>query len=500
MRLRGPILTAALVACLAVTGVARADAPALMPTQGLLLDNAGLPVSDGQYYVTFSLYGAATGGAPLWSESWPPPGVDCATAGACVATQGGAFAILMGSHVPLPPAIFGTSPQLWLGIKVEQDPELPRSRVATSAYAFRAMTAATADAANALNCVGCIAPSALDFPTAGADASGGSALHALSASDLSCTGCVSPGEVSFPYAAAVTKGGAATGLECSGCVSIAELDDQAIAALSTLYTDQMAVAAVQDAGFMRKTDDVSPAQLPPDGLNEVSNGALTTQLQNSYPFVGAVPIPDFAPPFPVATATVTVPSLGITETLSIQLHIDHADVGQLVVKLKSPAGAELVLHDKTGAGTTTLFTTYPSPSVPAQGDLAQFLGTDIGGTWTLEVSDKVAGGTGTIKSFWMHVGVLSATQVAVTGSLDVAGTLTVGGKAVTGAPALVCVAATASDLGGGTHSLACPSGKVMVTGFFNSGGWLPSAACVGKTACTLAPATAASGSCCSVTP
>lgn len=499
MRLYGPILTAALVACLGMTGAARADAPPLLPTQGLLLDNAGLPVSDGQYYVTFALYGAATGGSPLWSESWPPEGVDCATVGACVATQGGAFAILLGSHEPLQAAVFATTPQLWLGIKVEQDPELPRRRVATSAYAFRAMSAATADAAKTVACAGCIGPSALGFPTAGAVAAGGSAIHSLSTDDLSCTGCVSPGEVSFPYAAAATKGGAATGLECSGCVSIAELDDQAITALSMLYTDQMAIAAVAADGFMRKTDGVSTAQLPPDGLDEVSNGVLTTQFQSSYPTPNPVAIPDFAPPFPVATATVSVPSLGAAETLSIQVHIDHANVGQLVVKLKSPAGVELLLHDKTGAGTTTLFTTYPSPTLPVQGDLAQFLGTDIAGTWTLEVSDKVAGGTGTIQAFWVHLGVLSDDRVGVNGSLDVAGSLTVGGKAVTGGvPKLECTGS--SQIVPGT--IACPPGKLIVAVVRTRGNGTVDMGpdCIGNTSCTAGTGDTVHISCCSVSP
>lgn len=489
----------AVAACLTLAGVARADVPALLPTQGLLLDNAGLPVSDGQYYVTFSLYGAASGGSPLWSESWPPAGVDCATPGACVATQGGAFALLLGSHQPLSPALFATAPELWLGIRVELDPELPRRRVATSAYAFRAASAASADVAAALSCTGCVAPGALGFPTPGADVAGGSALHALAAATLSCTGCVGPGEVSFPYAAGATKGGAATGLQCSGCVSIAELDDEAVAALSTLYTDQMAIAAIEGAGFMRTTDPVSPAQLPNDGLDEVSNGALTTQFQHSYVADGPIPIPDFAPPFPVATATVAVPSLGVCETLSIQVHISHADVGQLVVTLKSPAGVSVVLHNQGGAGTSTLFTNYPSPTKPASGNLEQFFGTDLAGTWTLEVSDKVGGGTGTIQSFWIHVGVLSGSAVGVNGDLQVAGALTVGGKTVTGAPALACVPAAATNLGGGTWSLGC-TGKVLLMGWFESGAsWIPEPLCVGKTSCSRA-ATGATGSCCSITP
>lgn len=487
------LLTVAAVVGLA--GQARADAPALLPAQGVLLDNAGLPVGDGQYHVVFALYGASAGGTALWSESWPPAGQACDVPGACVATQGGAFSVLLGTHAPLPPALFATAPELWLGIAVEVDPELPRRRVASSAYAFRATSAATADAAGALTCTGCVAEGALGFPVATANA-GGAALTAVSASELSCTGCVTAAEVSFPWAAGVAAGGDASGLQCSGCVSFAELDDAAILAIQNAYTDDMAIAAVEQDGFMRGTDPVAPAQLPPDGLDEVSGGLVTTQFQHSYVKDGPIAIPDFAPPFPVLTATLDVPSVGLAETLTVQIHVQHADVGQLVVTLKSPQGVSIVLHNQGAAGTTTLYTAYPSPTKPASGDLGQFLGTDLVGIWTLEVADKVAGGSGTLESFWMHIGVRSADTVGVNGNLDVSGALTVGGKVVAGGvPTLDCMGIYVANP---PLTATCPAGKTIVSAF-GVGDITGLSDCVGKSTCAL-PAAGVIVSCCSLAP
>lgn len=493
------VAVALLGAPLGGTGEARADAPALMPAQGVLLDGVGLPVADGAYGVTFALYTVASGGTAVWSETWPPAGQTCATPGACVETQGGAFSVLLGTHAALPPAIFATSPALWLGVKVEADQELPRRRVASGAYALRAASAAAADAAASVTCTGCVPASAMAFPVAAANGSG-AALTAVTASDLGCTGCVTAAEVSFPWAAGVAAGGAAADLDCSGCVSFAELDDDAVAAIQAAYTDQMAVAAVEQAGYMRHTDAVAPAQLPGAGLDEVSGGVLTTQFQSSFVKDGPIAIPDFAPPFPVATATLDVTSVGIAETLSVQVHITHADVGQLVVTLKSPQGVSVVLHNQGGAGTTQIFTVYPSPTPPASGDLGQFVGTDLVGTWTLEVADKVGGGTGSIQSFWMHIGTQSANKAAVNGSLEISGTLTVGGKLVTGGvPTLDCAGIGSAT---GPATVTCPAGKKILFAWEDASGADPvgRADCVGQTSCSIGNNSSIYGTCCSLAP
>ncbi|MEC9071434.1 MAG: hypothetical protein VX938_03605, partial [Myxococcota bacterium] len=62
--------------CLLVPAVAGA-VPLEVPVQGLLRDNAGVPVVEDVFQVTFALYGQAEGGEVLWTESWPAGEGDC---------------------------------------------------------------------------------------------------------------------------------------------------------------------------------------------------------------------------------------------------------------------------------------------------------------------------------------------------------------------------------------------------------------------------------------
>lgn len=144
----------ALCLALALATPAAAAPPPVMPLQGVLRDNAGLPVAEGTFAVTFALYAEPSGGAPLWTESWPPAGQSCAGAPeGCLVVQGGTFHVMLGAHTPLDPALFAAEPQLWLGMTVESDPELPRRPLGSAAYALHA---ATAGSATALDCSGCV--------------------------------------------------------------------------------------------------------------------------------------------------------------------------------------------------------------------------------------------------------------------------------------------------------------------------------------------------------
>jgi hypothetical protein len=98
--------------------------------QGRLLDPAtGQPKSDGAYAMTFRLYGEATGGTPLWTETKN------------VTLTRGLFNTQLGDTTPLPPDIFTGQP-LYLGIQVGNDAEAaPRQVVDHDAYAFYAENA-----------------------------------------------------------------------------------------------------------------------------------------------------------------------------------------------------------------------------------------------------------------------------------------------------------------------------------------------------------------------
>ena len=115
------------------------------------LRNLGGSVVDGAYTLKFALYASEEGGAPLWTEPQ------------AISVTAGAFTALLGDDVPLPAGLFGGEAGLWLGVRVENEPELPREPLATVAYAFVAARAASADVAGALACTGCVSAAALDF-------------------------------------------------------------------------------------------------------------------------------------------------------------------------------------------------------------------------------------------------------------------------------------------------------------------------------------------------
>ncbi|MSP12524.1 MAG: hypothetical protein EXR62_06155 [Chloroflexi bacterium] len=104
----------------------------LLHYQGRLLDPAtGNPKPDGSYTMLFGLYGVASGGAVLWTETQS------------VAVNNGLFSVLLGGTTALNQTHFdGRS--LWLGVTVGSDPEAtPRQRLAYVAYALRANDAGT---------------------------------------------------------------------------------------------------------------------------------------------------------------------------------------------------------------------------------------------------------------------------------------------------------------------------------------------------------------------
>ena len=112
-----------------------ADIPSTMSYQGRLFDNAGDPVADLEYDVTFRIYDGTD--TVLWEESH------------LVATTDGLFTVNLGSNgSPLTADIFNHS-ECWLGITVGTDPEItPRTELNTVPYAFRTGVVQSSDIIN----------------------------------------------------------------------------------------------------------------------------------------------------------------------------------------------------------------------------------------------------------------------------------------------------------------------------------------------------------------
>ena len=108
--------------------------PRMLSYQGMLTDVAGIPVPDDDYPVAFRLYTAPSGGSPFWDENQ------------LVTTRTGLFAVMLGSMNPIGALPDGGA--LYLGMAVAGGTELiPRLRIVSAAYAYKADTAAYAAAA-----------------------------------------------------------------------------------------------------------------------------------------------------------------------------------------------------------------------------------------------------------------------------------------------------------------------------------------------------------------
>jgi trimeric autotransporter adhesin len=89
------------------------------------LTNSGAPVT-GTHNIVFGLYAAATGGAPLWEETFIGLMVDQ-----------GFFTTVLGQTVPLDQSVI-TGADRWLQVSVDGTPLLPRVLLTSVAYAIRA--------------------------------------------------------------------------------------------------------------------------------------------------------------------------------------------------------------------------------------------------------------------------------------------------------------------------------------------------------------------------
>ena len=96
--------------------------------------------------------------------------------------------------------------------------------------------------------------------------------------------------------------------------------------------------------------------------------------------------------------------------LNVVVNWEHPDNGQLRFRLVHPSGAELVLSDQAGVGTSggsALFTdeaaaaaAAPPPGCSDRSSPSRSWTTgQTGGTWTLSVDDEAAGGTGMVESW-----------------------------------------------------------------------------------------------------
>ncbi len=388
-------------------GVAAA-VPSTALVEGALFSSGGGAAADGNYTATVSYVDA--GGAVQWSES-----------GLLLQVKGGQFAATLGKKTPLAPGVFATAVQMTL--QIGSDPPLPAVTLGSVPLALRA------GLAEGLDCSGCVKANQLDpSVTQGlakaTDLQGLAKLSDLSSyakvSDLSgyakasdLTGLAKTADLADYVKASSLAKVAATG-------SYADLGNlPVLAKLGTSCGTGLVLKGLKaDGSYECVAGGVSAASLPKDGLDEISNGLLTTQFTE----IGAslkTPIA-ILDAFPAGTTDeIAVPDLGTAEDVQVALDIVNSDVSKLKVTVYDPNGNAYVLHDKTTTG-TALKTTYPSLTALISGDLGSWTGKNPKGKWSISVADlagNIGGTDGALQSWSIQVKTLSNAKVGVGGVL-----------------------------------------------------------------------------------
>lgn len=138
---------------------------------------------------------------------------------------------------------------------------------------------------------------------------------------------------------------------------------------------------------------------------EVVDLGTTTEQSSAH---APIAIPDNNPGSPaVSVQTFATSGDVVVGVQEVEVNITHTYIGDLIVRLESPTGTQVNLHDRTGGTTDNLNVTYGDGTggtiLPA-GNLDDFLGEPIDGDWSLIVSDHAGVDTGTLDSWRLLIG------------------------------------------------------------------------------------------------
>ncbi|MCK8044934.1 S8 family serine peptidase [Shewanella sp. 1CM18E] len=124
----------------------------------------------------------------------------------------------------------------------------------------------------------------------------------------------------------------------------------------------------------------------------VSLSVLPQGLQDfTYTNTDSVAIPDNAPGI---VSTIDVADDVQVFGVNANVDISHTWIGDLAVTLTSPAGTEVVLHNREGGSADDIVKSW---------DLSAFNGEVATGTWSLSVDDNVGADTGTLNSWGLVI-------------------------------------------------------------------------------------------------
>lgn len=377
--------------CLLAGGLLGRPAVAAVPTtlqaEGALLTPAGTPAADGTYAITFALYEAQLGGAPLWQEG-----------PLAVTVKHGGFAQPLGTFKPLPPEALATG--TWLAVQVGQDPELPRTPLRSVAFALRSQVA------EGLACSGCVTAAMLD-PAALQGFVKTTDLQAFTPTaqlaDVAKTGNF--GDLNGIPNLAKVGTACGTGLVVRGIAADGSLTCDAPLTGGKCAVGEAVVEVKPDGtvvcakagviGGQCKAGEVV-TEVKADGSivcaanSNVLGGLLTTtfdEVAKTSALPAAIPDNTGVP----ATVQAIFGKVGAANSVSVDIALTNTDLSTVRIVLLPPDDKKVgwTVCDPCGAkDAKTYGVTLTEQSVLKSGSLATALGKSLEGNWTLQVLDS----------------------------------------------------------------------------------------------------------------
>ncbi|MCP4759671.1 MAG: hypothetical protein GY894_08365 [Planctomycetes bacterium] len=145
-----------------------------------------------------------------------------------------------------------------------------------------------------------------------------------------------------------------------------------------------------------------------DNLDPIGEGDTTRGVTLD---VGRFTYTAYDVPIPIVdnteiTSTIDVGDAYCIGDIDVELDITHTYIGDLIVDLEAPSGVTVRLHDRSGSGDDDLHVTYDDdggtmPDGP--GELSDFVGEIVTGTWTLRVSDNAGADQGSLDAWTIKI-------------------------------------------------------------------------------------------------
>jgi subtilisin-like proprotein convertase family protein len=144
---------------------------------------------------------------------------------------------------------------------------------------------------------------------------------------------------------------------------------------------------------------VDAVDATPDAIDAEEDGPCSTTAWLSYAATDTpITIPDDDETGVESTLVVDDCDIEVND-IRVDVDITHPFIGDLKVKLMTPAGREIYLHDRSGTISDDIITTYPTSTIPAQTICVLVPVSSSLGSWRLVVSDNGAGDVGTLNSW-----------------------------------------------------------------------------------------------------